>query len=394
MFSEMIREALAHEVIGQPYAVNSVVRGVTRLASGMTPLERSLCAYLFVGPPGTGRAHLVRSLARILYGDEAVLTLNCNASGHPDPWLEFLYQLAPLLEEELAQQATPEVSFAGMPPDGLSMHSGPPSAPSTPGSPSAPNIMGGMSPMGPMGSMGSMGQMGPMEAPAAERGQRPMRIILVQDLERARKELYPLLARALETGQVALPGGKRLRLTGCIFFFTTGLCTDQILDQSSRIGFAGATREDDEEERGSLYKICREEAENVFGLDLLTQFDNLIVFRKLDESHLADVLDRHFERMNRWLERRGFRGELAPDAREYLLGLGGDRSGTHDLIRAHRREVEFPVADLLLSGRLEPGGSVLLEHRKGDEHLHLTVEPPEEGSCDPGAGSREISVTV
>ena len=64
MFSESLRNALQQEVVGQPDAIRAVVRGVTRLSSGLTPRERSWCAYLFIGPPGTGRGHLVRTLGR------------------------------------------------------------------------------------------------------------------------------------------------------------------------------------------------------------------------------------------------------------------------------------------------------------------------------------------
>jgi hypothetical protein len=42
-------------------------------------------------------------------------------------------------------------------------------------------------------------------------------------------------------------------------------------------------------------------------------------------------------------------------------------------VRAHRRFVEFPLADLLVSGRIPSGGFVLLDRREGEEHLHFTV---------------------
>ena len=76
MFSDTIQAALLKEVVGQPQAVRSVVRGVTRLLSGMTPVERSWCTYLFIGPSGTGRTHLVRSLARLLHGAERIHTVH------------------------------------------------------------------------------------------------------------------------------------------------------------------------------------------------------------------------------------------------------------------------------------------------------------------------------
>ncbi len=97
MFSETLKENLKQHVVGQPYAIHSVVRGVTRLLSGMTPYERSWCTYLFIGPPSTGRACLVRPLARALNGDENVLTVCCKPTLHSDPWQSFVQQLAPLV---------------------------------------------------------------------------------------------------------------------------------------------------------------------------------------------------------------------------------------------------------------------------------------------------------
>jgi len=338
MFSEMIRTALEQEVVGQEDAVNSVARGVTRLASSLTPSERSWCSYLLVGPPGTGRGHLVRSVARTLFGHEDVLTINCKVGGHADPWAEFLRHLSPLL---------------------------------------APR------PMCPA-------RFSPSDVPL-----QPLHLVLVQDLERAHKDLHSQLAYLLESGQEILPGGQRLELDGCLFFFTSGLCTDRILDQA-RIGFPGSTGEGDGNGQGTLAKVCREEAEKAFGIDLLSQFDDLLVFQRLDGDDLAGVLDRHFARMNRWLSRRCIRCELRPSAKQFLLDLTGGETqgGAHDLMRVHRDEVEFPVADLLVSGALRPGGVLELDHRPGETHLHFSVGAPEQIDAASIPGSREIPVTA
>ena len=344
MFSESLKESLYHEVVGQSRAVENVVRGVTRMMSGLTPSERSWCAYLFMGPPGTGRAHLVRTLARVLHGDEFVFTLDCNPAGHADPWACFLEQLAPLFARQEAEAA------GGLPPGG-----------------------------------------GP---------RRPPSVILVQDLERAPKTFFLPLARLLETGQLSLPGGRRGRLHDCILILTSSLCTAEILEDG-RIGFAGgATRDNGDEEDDAIFRICHTEAENTFGLDLLAQIDNLIVFRRLELEHLAKVLERHFERMNRWLHATGSPGswcELLPSARDFLLerGMRQKLLGARDLILAHRQEVEFPLGDLLLSGRLPGGSRVRVAHEDGAEHLHFTIEPPEP-FLDPveSAEGEEIPVEI
>lgn len=343
MFSERIRNALEREVVGQPEAVSGVARGVTRLASCLTPAERSWCSYLFIGPPGTGRSHLARSVARILYGHESVLTIHCKGVGPVDPWHEFLRRLEPL--------ATPRSQAWG---SGAASRE------------TSANHGLGMA--------------------------RPLRLVLVQDLERANKDFLAQLAYLLESGEEVLPDGRRLRLDGCMFFFTSDICSDQILDESA-IGFSSSTPDANGNEHATLDKICREEAENAFGPTLMGQFDEFVVFHRLDSDRLCDVLERYFTRMSHWLEERGIRSELCPSARDHLLELAtlGRRSGAHDLARVHRHEVEFPLADLLVSGALETGSSVRVEHKPGDAHLHFSVDALETGAERAGS-AREIPV--
>ena len=280
--------------------------------SGLTPLERTWCAYLLIGPSGTGRVHLARTVARTLCGHDAVPMLNCNPGGHAEPSVWFVQQLESLLAESRAQR----------------------------------------------------------------QAEGPPHIILVQDLERAHKELFPVLARVLETGQLKPARSGHACLDNCILFFTSGLCADEILNESSRIGFSGSSVMDDQDVDDEVAKLCRAEAQNTFGSEFLAQLDNLIIFRKLGDDDLAQVLDRHSDRMNRWLGQRGLRCEMLPAARDFLLVRASvqDLLGARHLIQVHRREVEFPVADLLLSGKLGPGGIIRVDHRQNEDHLHFTVQ--------------------
>lgn len=330
MFSEMIKTSLEREVIGQPAAIASVVRGLTRLASGLTPRERSWCTYLFIGPPGTGRTHLVRTVARLLHGDEQrVLSLNCPAGAQHDPWRTFVQQLAPQFCDQHGRPAS----------------------------------------LGP-----------PESLPLGIEGRHPPRILLIQDLEAAPKEFFVPLSRLLASGDVVLEDGRRGRLDNTLVFLTSRICSREILDESSHIGFAGTSdQQPDDDDQDSIVKLCNVEAEKHFGLDLLAQLDRLIVFRRLEDEHLGGVLDRHFERMNRWLVPRGFRSEMLPAARDFLLEQGRRHTvfGARDLIVAHRREVEFPLADLIVSGEVPPGGRILIDRQPGAEHLHFTVTGPD-----------------
>jgi ATP-dependent Clp protease ATP-binding subunit ClpA len=334
MVSDLLKTSLEAEIVGQPGAVQAVVRGAVHVMSGLTPRERKWAALLFMGPSGTGKTQLVQTLARTIHGDGRGLHVaDCTHYVHADPWTAFAAQLLPMF------------------------------------------------------SVPSLQEPALLEAP-------PLSILLIEYLDRARAEIATALAACLETGRLALPGGRMGSLRHCLVFLTTSSCARELLEEVPRIGFqvqpaAGA------EEDGRVYRACVALAEERFGEDLVGSLDGFLVFHKLDERHLADILERRFERMNRALVRRGFHAEMTDAARAFLLarGAGGLKTGARDLVRAHRRFVEFPLADLLVSGRIPAGGRVLLDRHAGEEHLHFTVtREARAGVLDPQRALVEIPV--
>jgi ATP-dependent Clp protease ATP-binding subunit ClpC len=109
------------------------------------------------------------------------------------------------------------------------------------------------------------------------------------------------------------------------------------------------------------------------------RLDEMIIFHKLQEEHLSEILDRRASRLSGWLAQRGLRYELQPAAKAFLLERGRRnlRRGARDLVAAHRKFVEFPMADLLVSGRISVGGVVIVDRKADESHLHFTVTRPE-----------------
>jgi len=335
MFSDVLKAALEREIAGQPAAVASAVRGTTRVMSGLTPRERSWCAYMFMGPSGTGKTQLVRTLAQTLHGeDRGLFIADCTHFVHSDPWTAFATQLAPMFFRPRLE-------------DGSSV----------------------------------------FEA-------APFSVLLIEYLERGRKEISKALTAALDTGRLALPGGRLGSLDRCLVFITTSLCSGEILEESSRIGFQGGMASGLEDDR--ISKICRSQAEEQFGEDLVNRLDALVVFHRLQDEHVGEIFDRRFDRLNRWVGERGFRCDLLPPARRFLLerSRGDTKLGARELVRVFRRFLEFPVADLMISRRIPPGGLVIIDHAPGEEHLHFTVtkHPAARDPSPPAAAPREVAV--
>jgi len=96
VLSNELQSALEGEVIGQPRAVRTLVRTVTIGHSGLGSRETPLGMFLFLGPSGTGKTHVARSLARVLHGDtERVAVVDCVQLDQRDDWHDFVNRLAP-----------------------------------------------------------------------------------------------------------------------------------------------------------------------------------------------------------------------------------------------------------------------------------------------------------
>jgi len=402
MYSESLKAALERDVVGQPGAINMVVRGVTRAMGGFVSQPAPLCTFLLMGPAGTGKSHLARSLSRALHGDDSrFAAADCTSIGNADPWFSFVVQLLPLFgsptsspgvgmpslaspqDPEHAAEMGPSVGYSG--PQGGARFGSPHAA--------AP-FYSGQAPIGfnPAPSQGPFPAM-PTSAGTSFMGASveppPYSVLVVGDLERGRPEFGMTLIRALKTGHLPLPDGRSGSLRNCIVFLTSSLCSAEILAEKPGIGFSAAREA--EEERAHVFKLCSDAAVKHWSVDLIAQLDDLIVFHRLEEQQLEEISDRLVAGLNRRLESRDFRCELTENGRRFLLQRGArdPRMGARCLVRAHKKHLEFPVADLAMSGRVPAGAVVSVDWKEGAEHLHFDVKEREQ---EQGITQAEISV--
>ena len=324
MLSLSIRCALEREVIGQPRPLHTLVRTLTVALAGLANPVSPLGIYLFVGPSGTGKTHLARSIAKLIHGDpRRLVVLDCVQLGRTDDWSALARQLAPYFRYESKEQDD---------------------------------------------SVKTMG---------------PVSVLLVEHLEKARPEIVQALVTAIETGFLMLPDGKCGSLSGCLVLMTSNLCAREIHDAGrAEIGFS-AEKEIAETEKARIYQLVCNAAEKQWGPDFHGHLDDLLVFHRLRNDHLPFILRRLVLQLNLRMTARRVTLEVDREAMGFLLSRGARhlRSGAWILVRIFRRFVLFPVADLVQSGSVRPGSRILVA-RDSDDRLRFDIVPAEPHARD------------
>jgi ATP-dependent Clp protease ATP-binding subunit ClpB len=105
-----------------------------------------------------------------------------------------------------------------------------------------------------------------------------------------------------------------------------------------------------------------EEMRQHFRPEFLNRVDETIVFHSLSIEHLGKIVDLQLERLRARLAERHIRLDLDQAAREFVVRSGYDPAyGARPLKRAIQKEIETPLAKLILSGELRDGQSVTAE---------------------------------
>ncbi len=69
-----VEERLRRRVIGQGHAVDQLVQTVAVMKASLSPTDKPLGVFLFVGPTGVGKTELARALAELVFGSEGRLS--------------------------------------------------------------------------------------------------------------------------------------------------------------------------------------------------------------------------------------------------------------------------------------------------------------------------------
>jgi len=314
-----LNEQLKKEIIGQDRAVEAVVRAVVVADLGICDPQRPLGNFLFLGPTGTGKSQIGRSLAKILHGDDRdVVAVNCTEFKNP-------HDVAKLV---------------GAPP-GYVGHEQPPFL-------------------------------------TQEKLERKFTIVIFEELEKADRALYDLLLQILERGELKTGRGVDLNFRNCFIMMTSNVCAKEVDDitKNAVIGFGPPSQKFEELDQDSadakIQTVCIGAVEDFFSPEFINRVDEMITFNRLKDEHLLAILEKFLLDTRARLAMAGVGTVMSDAAKRFLIDRGTNlRYGARPLRRAVREYLEFPLAAMIAERGIDPSQVVYIE--PGNDELEFNV---------------------
>ncbi|MCY4430360.1 MAG: ATP-dependent chaperone ClpB [Rhodospirillales bacterium] len=174
---------------------------------------------------------------------------------------------------------------------------------------------------------------------------RPYQVILFDEIEKAHPDIFNVLLQVLDDGCLTDSQGHLVNFRNTLVILTSNIGGD----------FLGNETMDEMAKRHAVM----EEVRTRFRPEFLNRLDEIIQFRSLAAEHMDRIVNIQLDRLVKRASRQHLAIDVTEDARAWLANRGYDPAyGARPLKRVIQREVENPLAALVLAGGVRAGGPV------------------------------------
>jgi ATP-dependent Clp protease ATP-binding subunit ClpB len=176
---------------------------------------------------------------------------------------------------------------------------------------------------------------------------RPYQVVLFDEVEKAHPDVFNVLLQVLDDGRLTDGQGRTVDFRNTLLIMTSNLGSEYLVNQ--REG------EDTDAVRDEVMGVVRSH----FRPEFLNRVDEIILFHRLQRAEMGAIVDIQLHRLEKLLEERKLALEIDAEARAWLADKGYDPAyGARPLKRVIQKNVQDPLAELILSGKVHDGETV------------------------------------
>lgn len=302
-----MKAVLADQVVSQDEAVEKLTRAIAMNRLGLRGHNRPIGSFLFVGPTGVGKTHLVKCLSKCMFdSDDALIRIDMSEYGEK-------YNTSRLI---------------GAPPGYVGYEEG--------------------------------GQL-------TERVRRhPYAVVLLDEIEKAHSDVFNTLLQVMDEGRMTDGNGVTVDFRNTIIVMTSNIGTRQLREHGAGIGF-NAQQTNQKTAEGIILKALKRH----FSPEFLNRLDDVICFKPLTEDDARKICRLQIAELNDRLAAMGCNVNADDTLVDFLVEHGFQPDyGARSLKRSITEHVEATLCEAMMSGT-ELNGNISLEPDKDGNSLHI-----------------------
>lgn len=301
-------ENVLHErVIGQSEAVTTIAKAIRRGRVGLKDPKRPVGSFIFLGPTGVGKTELCKALAEAMFGDEnAMLRLD----------------MSEYMEKHTVSK------LIGSPPGYVGFEEG--------------------------------GQL------TEKVRRKPYSVVLFDEIEKAHPDVFNMLLQILEDGRLTDSQGRTVDFKNTIIIMTSNVGARLITEKQSSLGFNSENENAEESEKKDIKELVTGELRKVFRPEFLNRVDDIIVFNKLNKDEIKQIAVKMLRTLENRLDKMNIKISFTDNAVSEIADKGFDENyGARPLRRAIQNEIEDPLSEQMLEGKVKDGAVVTCDFADG-----------------------------
>ncbi|MGE0120369.1 MAG: ATP-dependent chaperone ClpB [Dongiaceae bacterium] len=187
---------------------------------------------------------------------------------------------------------------------------------------------------------------------------RPYQVILFDEVEKAHPDVFNVLLQVLDDGRLTDGQGRTVDFRNTLIILTSNLGSEILANQPGG--------QDSSAVREQVMEVVRAS----FRPEFLNRLDEILLFHRLTRAQMSGIVDIQLKRLEALLADRKITLAIDERARSWLADKGYDPVyGARPLKRVIQRELQNPLAGLILAGRIKDGDTV----RVGASSLGLLI---------------------
>ena len=180
---------------------------------------------------------------------------------------------------------------------------------------------------------------------------RPYCVVLLDEVEKAHKDVFNILLQVLDDGRITDSQGRVVDFRNAIIVMTSNIGSEHILNVKGN-----------DQDYDKIQNQVTQALRGHFRPEFLNRIDDLIIFHGLKKEELKEIVTIQIKGIQRLLNDQKINIELSPAAQERIVTIGYDPAyGARPLKRAIRRELQNPIATMILDSTFTAGDKILVD---------------------------------